>query len=248
MEQTGSPAFGILLAAGSGDRLGLAVPKGFIDLDGRPMFELSLMAMAASGVVGGVILVVPPGGRPDAVEETIERWRSAPGGCSVLGVISGGGSRQASVQMGLEALEPFSAGASVVVCHDAARPLASPELYRRVVAALAASDGAIPVVASPDTVKRVRDGRVVETIPRGEVGLAQTPQAFRLPALREAHRRAQEAGTEATDDAMLLESAGHAVAVVEGEPTNFKVTTAEDLQRAADALARRRTPGSGSDG
>src|SRR5207237_1792345 len=97
--------------------------------------------------------------------------------------------------------------------------------------------GVVPVVPSPDTVKRVREGLVIETVSRDELGLVQTPQAFTAEALVDAHRRAQLTGLEATDDAMLLEAAGFRVAAVEGDPSNFKVTTPEDLRRAEFLLA-----------
>ena len=242
----------VLLAAGAGVRLGRGAPKAFLPLAGRPMFALSLEAMARSGVVDCVVLVVPG----ELSERAGELVAGLPLTAPVEAVVSGGDTRQRSVALGLEALP---AGTDRVLCHDAARPFASPELFRRVVRALDRAEGAVPVVPSPDTVKRVRDGVVVETVPRSEVGLAQTPQGFAVWALRQAHRQAGSGGqTEATDDAALVERCGLRVVAVEGEPGNFKITTAEDYRRAELVLAGedpgsraapggRRSPGAAED-
>jgi 2-C-methyl-D-erythritol 4-phosphate cytidylyltransferase/2-C-methyl-D-erythritol 2,4-cyclodiphosphate synthase len=133
------------------------------------------------------------------------------------------------------------------VCHDAARPFASAALFAGVVSGLRGAEGCIPTIPVPDTLKRTREDRVVETIPRDDVVLAQTPQAFVCSSLRMAHDRATgmaaELGSgEATDDAMLLEAQGLPVAIVAGEAGNFKVTTPEDLRRAEEILARRAVP------
>jgi 2-C-methyl-D-erythritol 4-phosphate cytidylyltransferase len=127
------------------------------------------------------------------------------------------------------ALAAVPASSEIVVVHDAARCFASPELFGRVVAAVAAGAvGAIPVLAVTDTVKRIDDGRAVSTLDRAGLGLAQTPQAFRRRELVDAHERAASAGVEATDDAALLEEGGD-VRVVQGDPANVKITTPEDL-------------------
>lgn len=127
--------------------------------------------------------------------------------------------------------------AEVVVVHDGARPAASVALFERVVEAVrAGADAAVPGLPVPDTVKRVRDGVVVETLPRAELVAVQTPQAFRAAALRAAH--AQDA--EATDDAALVESAGGRVVIVEGEEANRKITTPADIDALAAVLGTRR--------
>jgi 2-C-methyl-D-erythritol 4-phosphate cytidylyltransferase len=141
-------------------------------------------------------------------------------------VIAGGPTRAASVRRGLVAV-PESA--DVVVVHDAARPLASRELFRAVVdAVVAGADGAIPGVAVVDTVKRVRAGCVVETLDRSDLVAVQTPQAFRAEVLRRAH----DGDPEATDDAGLLEALGSRVVVVPGEYHNLKLTSPDDLAMA----------------
>ena len=224
----------LLLAAGEGRRLGWAAPKAFVPVGGRPMVEYSLVSMARSGVVDWVVLVVPPSEhrRVDALLPELKERHL------IGSVVSGGTTRQASVHHGLEAL---SGRAEVVLCHDAARPFATPQLFGRVVDRLKGVDGVVPVIPAHDTVKRVVEGRVVQTLPRDEVVLTQTPQAFEAEALRASHERARGEGGEATDDAVLLEAAGFVVAVVEGEPSNFKITFAQDLalanERAAEIAA-----------
>jgi 2-C-methyl-D-erythritol 4-phosphate cytidylyltransferase / 2-C-methyl-D-erythritol 2,4-cyclodiphosphate synthase len=130
-------------------------------------------------------------------------------------------------------------GVEMVAVHDGARPFAPAGLFTSVLAAVSdGADGAIPVLRAADTVKRVQDGVVVGTEPREELAMAQTPQGFRVAALRDAHTRAAQAGLEFTDDAAVLEWAGYEVRAVAGDPENFKVTTSSDLARADRQLGR----------
>jgi 2-C-methyl-D-erythritol 4-phosphate cytidylyltransferase len=228
--------FALLLAAGSGNRLGRPA-KAFLELGGLPMFLHSFRSIAGFGGVAGVVILVPDGFIDEARRGIASVDPAIP-----ATVLVGGDTRQESVRCGLAALPPE---VDAVLCHDAARPFASASLFERVTRRLAVGGGAsadraegvVPVVPSLDTVKRVRDHVVVETLPREELGLVQTPQAFRRDALEDAHARAGRSGLVATDDAMLLEAAGYRVAAVEGEVVNFKITTAEDLRRAEYVLA-----------
>ena len=226
----------LLLAAGAGRRLGWAIPKAFVPLGGRLMVAYSLSSIARAGVADGVVLVAPESECP-RIQTLLPELE---GGSIVETVVAGGITRQESVRRGLEST---GTEASLVVCHDAARPFASPELFRRVVDAVANAEGAIPVLPATDTVKRVRDEIVIETIPREEIFLTQTPQAFVASALRGAHDRAVTEGLRATDDAMLLEHAGFRVKVVPGEASNLKITSPEDLARAEELLASQRAAG-----
>lgn len=216
-------AAAIVLAAGAGRRLGADEPKAFLSIGGRPILAVAAAAAAASDAVDELIVTAPPGFE--------DRARSCAEGLGIpCSVIPGGVSRQASVR---EALGALGEGIELVVVHDAARPFAPPALFVSVLEAIGDdADGAIPVLPVADTVKRVLDGIVVTTIPRDELALAQTPQAFRLTALRAAHDRAAAAGLEITDDAQALEAAGCLVRAIPGDPMNVKITTMLDLARA----------------
>lgn len=206
----------IVVAAGSGARYGGA--KQLEMLGDRRVLDWSLAA--AEHASDGVVLVVSDVHRPEI---------EAGFGCSRSGpvVVSGGATRSESVRCGLAAVPP---SAGVVVVHDAARPLAPPDLFARVVAAVeAGADGAVPGVPLVDTIRRV-DGGVVD---RDELVAVQTPQAFRGSVLRAAHRGAPDA----TDDASLVEAAGGKVVVVPGDPVNRKITTPDDLVIARALLA-----------
>jgi 2-C-methyl-D-erythritol 4-phosphate cytidylyltransferase len=224
----------LLLAAGRGERLGSRAPKAFVDVAGRPLLEYSLETIERSGVAEAIVLVAGKEQLDHAKAIVREGGRAG----MVRAIVAGGSSRQGSVRRGLLAVDP---AAELVLCHDAARPFASPALFVRVAEALSRpggeAAGAVPVIRTADTVKRIRAGTIVETIPRDEIGLAQTPQAFLASALREAHERAADDALQATDDAALLEAAGFSVIVVEGEPSNFKITTEEDLRRAERFLS-----------
>ena len=200
MEPEPLGAVAIVLAAGAGRRLGAVdQPKAFLPIGGRPMLTVAATAAAASESVRSLVVVAPAG------------WEDYAQGCvEFCGrpavVVTGGASRQASVRAALAAIDD----APVVAVHDAARPFAAPDLFTAVIDAIDdATIGVIPVVPVTDTVKRVLDGVVVGTVDREELALAQTPQAFATEALRAAHDRAVEAGLALTDDAAVLEWAGH---------------------------------------
>lgn len=209
----------IVLGAGAGERLGAGAAKALVDVGGRPMLALAVSAAAAGRSVGSIIVTAPA--------DQLDASRDACGDHTIpIEVIAGGATRQASVHAAL-ALVPDDA--EIVVVHDAARPFASPALFDAVIAAVrAGAAGAVPVMPVPDTVKRVENGRIVGTVDRSGLGLAQTPQAFRASALRRAH----DGGADgATDDAMLLEADAD-VRAVPGEPDNRKITTLDDLEWA----------------
>jgi 2-C-methyl-D-erythritol 4-phosphate cytidylyltransferase len=150
--------------------------------------------------------------------------------------VAGGAERQDSVRCGLEALP---AEVTHVAVHDAARPLVRPGDVTRVVRAARSCGAALLAVPVRDTIKRVESGRVVATPPRSECYAAQTPQVFRIDWLRDALAKADADGVRGTDDASLVERLGVAVEVVEGDPANLKITSAEDLALAEVWLRRR---------
>lgn len=211
-------AWGIVVAAGSGARLGGGTPKTLRVIGGAPMFVHAIRSIERA--VSGVALVVPMGWNDDALEKTLAHRYLVP-----VELVHGGATRASSVAAGL-AVVPDDVEAIVV--HDAARPLASPVLAERALGALADADGAVCAVPLADTLKRATDGVVVETVPRAGLWRAQTPQAFRAASLRRAH----EHGGDATDDAGMVEAIGGRVVLVEGDEHNIKVTTAEDFALA----------------
>jgi 2-C-methyl-D-erythritol 4-phosphate cytidylyltransferase len=220
-------ALAILVAAGRGERMGADQPKAFVRLAGQPMLLLAARAFAAAPSVDGIVAVVPA--------DWIDAAREMLGGVRTLReVVAGGVRRQDSVQRGLEALPPGFGG--VVLVHDAARPLVEVELIEAVVRAAGEHDAALPVLELVDTVKRLRDDRVVETLDRAELGAAQTPQGFRIALLRRAYDYAFRDGVVLTDDAMAVERLGEPVVAVKGSARNRKLTTPEDLAWAESLL------------
>lgn len=209
--------WGIVLAAGRGERYGR--PKQFEPLGDSRVVDRAVAT--ATAACDAVVLVVPPD----------TQWEGAP----VTAVVPGGDTRSASVRAGLGVVPD---DAQVVIVHDAARPLATKDLFDAVVAAVrAGADAAVPAVGIADTVKRVDDGIIVATLVRDDLVAVQTPQAFLASSLRAAHAR----GGDATDDAALVEAAGGTVVVVPGQRWNMKITDPDDLSAAA-ALAARGMP------
>jgi len=223
----------ILVAAGEGRRMGGPKPKAFLPLAGRPLLAHSLELLAALPEIRHVVAVVPMG-----EEETTRQIAAGlKQGGKIRAIVPGGARRQDSVRMGLDQVE---ADAEVVLIHDAARPFATPDLIRRVIDASARTGAAIPGVAVADTLKRVQDGRVEATIERRHLVAAQTPQGFKYDWLKRIYQQAWEKNLNATDDAGLAECLGMAVAVVDGEIHNFKLTTPQDLAWAEILMKQRK--------
>ena len=224
-----SHAAAIIVAAGSGTRLGAGRPKAFVALAGRPMVAWSLDAIAAAGVPRAIV-AVPPGHGAVAEEALGGAAGDFPLG---LAFVEGGAVRSASVRNALAA----AGDAETVAVHDAARPLAPAGLFTATLAALADADAAIAAARVPDTIKEAgEDGVVVRTHDRARLWAIQTPQAFRADVLRRALDVPDEVLAAATDDAWLVERAGGRVRVVESSAANFKVTTAHDLAVAEGLL------------
>jgi 2-C-methyl-D-erythritol 4-phosphate cytidylyltransferase len=211
-------AVALLVAAGSGERLGAGRPKAFVVLAGRPMIEWSLDALRGAGIEE-IVVALPPG-------------EAAPDGCQG---VPGGATRSESVRAALAAAPPGD-----VVVHDAARPLATPDLFAAALAALADADCAVAAAPCTDTVKEAGPDRLVTaTLDRTHLWAIQTPQAFRRAALERALAVGDDVLALATDDAWLVERAGGTVRVVESTPANLKVTTPHDLRIAEFLLADR---------
>jgi 2-C-methyl-D-erythritol 4-phosphate cytidylyltransferase len=219
----------VLAAAGRGERLEAERPKAFAQLRGRPLLAESLERLEASGWIESIVVVAPPGW-----EEPVILLAEELGCGKVVASVAGGETRADSVRIGIGEV---AADAAVIVVHDAARPLVSDELVERVVTPLSQGwDGAVPGLAVVDTVKRVGpDGAIVETVPRGDLVVVQTPQAFVADVLRRA--LASESASAATDCASLVEAQGGRVQVVDGDPRLLKVTSPEDLALVESWLA-----------
>lgn len=219
----------ILVAAGSGSRFGAETPKQFLTLRGKPVIRHAAEALAEA------VDLLQPVGDAAAIDPVLA-------GLAHLPTVPGGATRQDSVRAGLEAL--VSHAPDVVLVHDAARPLIPAGTIPALLATLTQAPGAIPAVPVADTLKRGRDGRIVETVPRAGLFRAQTPQAFRFAALLAAHRA--PATDAATDDASLLEAAGQAVMLVPGAEDNIKLTYPEDLERLERAMGGTMIPRTGT--
>jgi 2-C-methyl-D-erythritol 4-phosphate cytidylyltransferase/2-C-methyl-D-erythritol 2,4-cyclodiphosphate synthase len=233
----------IVVAAGSGTRLGEPLPKAFVEIDGRSILSRSLDPVFGLAAPVQVIVVAPASHLQHAREIVAQSAGRASDACAV---VVGGDSRQASVAAGLAVLVP---SIEVVLVHDAARALAPRSLFERVVGEVESTGrGVIPGLAVSDTIKRVEaSGTVLETVDRSQLSAVQTPQGFPRAELVAAYAAAER---EFTDDAALLQHAGGSVAIVEGDPLAFKVTTPWDLRRAeqllAEAAPQGRPPASGS--
>lgn len=221
----------VLVAAGRGERMGGSRPKAFLEIAGQPMLLRAARALAACPAVDALVAVVPRDEQENA-RRLLEPL------AKLCAVVPGGVRRQDSVLEGMkQAPDGFD---GILIVHDAARPLVEPALVAAVVAKAREVGAALPVLALPDTVKRVDAGRVVETLERRELFGAQTPQAFRFSLLVRAYEEAFRDRVTLTDEAMAVERLGEPVAVVPGSETNRKLTTPEDLAWA-EAVAQRST-------
>ncbi len=210
----------VLVAGGSGSRLGADVPKAFVSVGGRTLLEHACAALAGPRIRD--IVVVAPAG-----------WTERAAALCSATVVTGGPTRQDSVSAGLATLAD---DVEYVLVHDVARPFVPASVVDRVLAALAdGADAAIPGCAVTDTIKRVAADGSVTTVDRSELVAVQTPQAFRRDVLVAAHAAA---ATVATDDAGLVEASGGRVVIVEGAREGFKITDAWDLAVAESVVAR----------
>jgi 2-C-methyl-D-erythritol 4-phosphate cytidylyltransferase len=228
-EESAQSTWAILVAAGTGERLGSDRPKAFAALAGRPLLAESLERLDSSEWIDAIVVAAPPEWEEPAILLAEELVAS-----KVTAVVTGGATRAESVR---NALAEVSQEALVVLVHDAARPLVDDATIERLLGRLDGSvDGVVPGLAVQDTVKRVEHDLVVETVDRDALVAVQTPQAFLAEPLRAAFA-GDLAG--ATDCASLVEREGGRVAVIEGDPDLAKVTTADDLERLSQRLLER---------
>jgi 2-C-methyl-D-erythritol 4-phosphate cytidylyltransferase len=222
-----TPWAAIIVAAGASKRLKSRVPKPFLYVDHRR--TLLDMCLESFGKVLGLAYVVIVT-REDCLEQAaqaIHRWK-------LTGIVTKGGKeREDSVREGLAAVPP---GVKVVLIHDAARPLVSQGIIQRVLEGAVKSGAVVPVIPVKDTLKVLSGGRVVKTLDRSRIGAVQTPQGFKLAALKKAFRKVGRKASRLTDDASVMEAAGMQVKAVEGDLLNFKVTTPDDLRHVKDLI------------
>jgi 2-C-methyl-D-erythritol 4-phosphate cytidylyltransferase len=241
-------AIALILAAGSGERLGADRPKALVELAGRPLVQWSVDVLRDVDGIERIVIAFPPGTPAplgltgvDGGAIALPSGASSPPPTTGVIAVDGGAVRSESVRLALAAAGG-GRDRDLVLVHDAARPLLTTELAVATICALEADesiDAAIAAVPMTDTVKRVRDGVACETLDRRELWAVQTPQVFRRGALERALDVPVEVLAQATDDAWLVERAGGRVGVVQASSENLKVTTPLDLAVAGLVLAGR---------
>ncbi len=222
-----SGTYAVIVAAGRGTRFGGAQPKQYLALGGGSVLRRAVAAFAGHPRITGVQVVIRDEDRA-LFDDTVA-------GLVVMPPVPGGAERQDSVRLGLEALVPHDP--ALVLIHDGARPFPDAALIDRIIDALDRAPAAIPALPVGDTLKRVSDDRIRETVDRAQLWRAQTPQGFHFRTILAAHREA--VGRILTDDSAVAEAAGMTPVVVPGSEDNLKVTTAQDLAEAERLLAMR---------
>jgi 2-C-methyl-D-erythritol 4-phosphate cytidylyltransferase len=221
----------IIAAAGQGMRMAGSRPKQFLELAGTPILFHTLKAFDSCDVIQEIIVVIP------AQESAAFLELSGKHGLRKLArVVSGGSTRAESVLKGLQTVR--EATAEIVVVHDGVRPFVTPDEIARTVEAANREGAAILVSAPVDTMKEVREGKVVRTLRREDLRNALTPQSFRYELLRRAYEQVDVLDPELTDESSIVERLGVNIATVEGSPRNIKITTEEDLI-TAEAILRQ---------
>lgn len=222
--------YAVVVAAGRGVRMGAAVNKVLLPLCGEPVIRHAVRAFCEADEIDGVVVVT-------FAEET-EQMRAALCGLEkVCAIVPGGSTRQESVKNGLDALPKE---ARIALVHDGARPLISRELIARCIRQTEDCGSAVVCTPVTDTVKVEKDGCVVRTLDRSQLRAVQTPQCFFAGELKAAYEAAARDGVSVTDDASVMEHAGHSVHLLESSEVNFKLTTPEDLRRAEDIIGERK--------
>jgi 2-C-methyl-D-erythritol 4-phosphate cytidylyltransferase/2-C-methyl-D-erythritol 2,4-cyclodiphosphate synthase len=219
----------LIVAAGRGQRFGGNLPKQYAPLRGEHLLRRTLRAFCTHPKITEVLVAIHP--------DDAEIFAEVSKGLNGVRAVSGGAARQDSVRLGLEALA--ASNPDLVLIHDGARPMISAGLIDAIIDGLETAEGVLPTVPVVDTLKRVGPGdQVGETVSRENLVRAQTPQGFRFPVILKAHRAV--AGEALTDDAVVLERAGHRVITVPGDDANIKVTTMDDLARLSASLSEIR--------
>ena len=212
----------LIVAAGKSERFGGVMPKQFRNVCGRPMLSWTISRFEAATAVDEIILVVAEDYLLCAGETVVDPFKFE----KVTRIVSGGASRTESVFAGLKSMSPSS---SFVAIHDGDRPITRAKEIDRVIECAKTNGAAVLATPVADTVKRVDQSRIVATLNRDNLYLAETPQVFQYDMILEAHRRGADEGRQATDDAGLFEALGFEITVVESVYPNLKVTVSSDL-------------------
>jgi 2-C-methyl-D-erythritol 4-phosphate cytidylyltransferase len=221
----------LITAAGKGQRMQNQTPKQYLPLGGRPILAQTIQVFEKSTSVDEIYVIVPAEQMEMVEKEIVEKYEFK----KVLKVVRGGKLRQQSVWNGLKAIR---SECSIVIIHDGVRPFVTQKMIEQSIKAAAETGAAVVAVPAKDTVKRAVKGKKIQTLPREEIWLAQTPQSFQFALLMKAYQKANKEEITGTDDAFLVEQLGHPIALIEGDYTNIKITTPEDLAFAETILSK----------
>lgn len=220
--------YAIVPAAGSGARMGADKKKQFFTIGGEPILAHTLRRLSSSPMVEGIILAAPVDER-ETCEKIVREGRIK----KVVKIVDGGITRQESVSNGFYSLPDET---NLVLIHDGVRPFVTVRLIEDTIVAAARYGAAVAAIRVKDTLKRIDGGVIIGSLSRDDIARAQTPQCFQREALRQGLTRAERDGFMATDESSLVERLGALVRVVEGEETNIKITTPDDLKMAEALL------------
>lgn len=223
----------LITAAGKGQRMQSPVPKQYLLLGGKPILAQTLSVFEKCPDIDGIYVIVPQDQMEMVQQDIIEKFRFR----KVLKVVRGGKTRQQSVYNGLKAIR---SDCSIVVVHDGVRPLVEGRLISESIRAAKKHGTAVVGVPARDTIKRAAAGKKLKTLDREEIWMAQTPQSFQYPLLLKAYQKALEDGVQATDDSFLVERLGYPVTLIQGDYSNIKITTPEDLTLAETLFQREK--------
>lgn len=218
----------IIVAGGSGKRFGGNTPKQFLEILGKPLIIHTLERFQQCSEINQIVLVLPSNQASNFLQ-IVNKY----GITKLAKIVAGGKTRAESVSKGLKSVQATKA--KIIAVHDGARPLVSSNEISECVLKAKENGAAILVSSVTDTIKQVKDGKIVNTIDRNQLRRAQTPQCFRYEILKRAFENA-DLGEAATDESYLVEKLGIEVSIVEGSAKNIKVTTQEDLKLAENLL------------
>lgn len=210
-----------------------SIPKQYLSLGGKPILAQTLQVFEECPAIDGIYVIVPQDQLDMVQKDIVEKYQFN----KVLKLVRGGKMRQQSVWNGLRAIR---SECSIVVVHDGVRPLIACRLIEKSIEEAQKHGAAVVGVPARDTVKRVTKGKKVQTLPREEIWLAQTPQSFQFPLLMKAFQKAHQEDIWGTDDSFLVEHLGHPIIMVEGDYSNIKITTPEDLSMAETFLREKK--------